>query len=214
MTDADLTALWSAWLRDRAQIHKMIHLTSAMFRAHAEAVAAAARRSPPAADAPIGRVESWEDGRGPNSNVPNVPMPPEVTCAKCGVKAAAFICSTPGCPVNGGAAHPADERGSFAGLVRGPDGSLEPAGFTCPNLGHQCRPGCHAWDGTRCHNLSLADIAPPATGGVTHAYPADAMPAGLKKACEHRPEAAFGAPMTVYGSAGPYRPTNPEDDGA
>jgi hypothetical protein len=28
-----------------------------------------------------------------------------------------------------------------------------------------------------------------------------------------RPEAAFGKPFTVYGSAGPYRPTNPEDAG-
>jgi hypothetical protein len=118
MTDADLTALWSAWLRDKAQIHKMIHLTSAMFRAHAEAVAAAARRSPP------GRVEAWEDSRG---------------------------------------------RGSFAGLVRGPDGSLEPC------------------------------------GGVTHGYAPDAMPKGLKQACDAR--------FTVYGSAGPYRPTSPEDDG-
>jgi hypothetical protein len=73
VTDADLTALWSAWLKDRAQIHKMIHLTSAMFRAHAEAVAA--RRSP------AGRVEPWCRGRG-----------------------------------------------SFAGLVRGHDGTLEPCG--------------------------------------------------------------------------------------
>lgn len=31
-------------------------------------------------------------------------------------------------------------------------------------------------------------------------------------AVEHRHEAAFGKPFTVYGSAGPYRPTNPCDE--
>jgi len=30
------------------------------------------------------------------------------TCPKCGAQGAAFICSTPGCPVNGGAAYGAD----------------------------------------------------------------------------------------------------------
>lgn len=28
-----------------------------------------------------------------------------VTCPKCGAQGMAFICDTPGCPVNGGAAH-------------------------------------------------------------------------------------------------------------
>lgn len=28
-----------------------------------------------------------------------------IRCSKCGAKAAAFVCSTPGCPVNGGAAY-------------------------------------------------------------------------------------------------------------
>jgi hypothetical protein len=28
-----------------------------------------------------------------------------VRCPNCGTEAAVFICSTPGCPVNGGAAH-------------------------------------------------------------------------------------------------------------
>ena len=61
MTGADLNGLWSAWLRDRAQIHKAGCLQSAITRALAEAVAAAARRSPP------GRVEAWEDSRGRGS---------------------------------------------------------------------------------------------------------------------------------------------------
>jgi hypothetical protein len=156
VTDADLTALWSAWLRDRAQIHRMINLTSAMFRAHAEAVAAAARRSPPGRVEPIGRVESWEDGRGPNSNVPNGDYGPS--------------------------AREILERGSFAGMHRGPDGTLEPCDPGVPHQWHDTK------DGQMCAACCIErpyppQIVPPATGGVTHAYPADAMPAGLKKAC-------------------------------
>jgi hypothetical protein len=30
---------------------------------------------------------------------------PVIECPKCGAKGAVFICDTPGCPVNGGAAH-------------------------------------------------------------------------------------------------------------
>jgi hypothetical protein len=129
MTDADLTALWSAWLRDRAQIHKMINLTSAMFRAHAEAVAAADRRSPP------GRVEALEDSRG---------------------------------------------RGSFAGLVRAPDGTLEPCDPGVPHQWHDTK------DGQMCAACCIErpyppQIAPPATGGVTVAtVPANKA---LRKAC-------------------------------
>jgi hypothetical protein len=38
-------------------------------------------------------------------------VPIILSCPKCGLKGAAFICSTPGCPVNGGAAwgHQGDE---------------------------------------------------------------------------------------------------------
>ena len=35
---------------------------------------------------------------------------PLTTCPKCGATAAAFICSTPGCPVNGGAAYEPESR--------------------------------------------------------------------------------------------------------
>jgi hypothetical protein len=180
MTDADLTALWSAWLRDRAQIHKMIHLTSAMFRAHAEAVAAAARRSPPGRVEPIGRVESWEDGRGPNSNVPNGDWP----------KA-----SDHG-PSLGEILH----RGSFAGMHRGPDGTLEPergpdhrfaAGPPCKMLAlTKCLPGCKFDTSGPCARTGMAEaVAEPHgqhCGGVTVAtVPANKA---LRKACKPRPE--------------------------
>jgi len=151
MTDADLTALWSAWLRDRAQIHKMIHLTSSMFRAHAEAVAAAARRSPP------GRVEPWGDSRG---------------------------------------------RGSFAGLTRAPDGTLEPVPFRdrdpfagpppCAMLADTpCLPSCEFGLGpTPCARTGMAEaVAEPhgqPCGGVTVAtVPANKA---LRSACKPRPE--------------------------
>ncbi len=45
---------------------------------------------------------AWEM---PNGGILWSNNPPMETCPKCGVQAAAFICSTPGCPVNGGAAY-------------------------------------------------------------------------------------------------------------
>lgn len=46
MTDTDLRALFDAWLRDRAQVHKLANLSSAVLRAYTEAVTAAAVRTP------------------------------------------------------------------------------------------------------------------------------------------------------------------------
>lgn len=157
---ADLMAVCKLFAANPSHVERATCVHRLVALMLSEAVAAAARRSPPAADERIGRVESWEDGRGPNSNVP-------IDCCGCG-RTDGF-CTHPGCA----AAGPNPARGSFAGLTRGPDGTLEPA------------------------------------GGVTHAYPADAMPAGLRKACEHRPEAAFGKPVTFHGDTGPIVPTNP-----
>jgi hypothetical protein len=114
-----------------------------------------------------------------------------------------------------------DSRGQFAGLCRGKDGLLQPAAFTCPNLGHVCRPDCHAWDGARCHNVSLSDIYPPQIKPpqITH----DMQPANreIRKACatsaaliagHYRGQADFAPPVTMHGDTGPLT-INPEDAG-
>lgn len=102
-----------------------------------------------------------------------------------------------------------DSRGSFAGLARGPDGTLEPAPFRDRDP-FVDPPPCAVFPGWRCKSSCERGLGPNQcarkAGGVTHGYAPDAMPAGLRKACDAR--------FTVYGSAGPYRPTNPEDDGA
>jgi hypothetical protein len=189
MTDADLTALWSAWLKDRAQIHKMINLTSAMFRAHAEAVAAAARRSPPGRVERAGRVESWEDGRGPNSNVPNGVVrvcseadiyPPQIAPPAPG---GVTVATVPANKAMRSACKPRPELDRLIERARG-------------------------------HVMTDAEIQAQRESWVRGQVGMgdDADEAKARQAM--RPEAAFGAPMTVYGSAGPYVATNPEDDGA
>jgi hypothetical protein len=86
--------------------------------------------------------------------------------------------------------------------------------------------GVSIWGGTEnvITDAAAADLACALIAEVNHKTPiADAaLPSGrpLSDAAKDlirqavRPEAAFGKPFTVYGSAGPYRPTNPEDDGA
>jgi hypothetical protein len=81
----------------------------------------------PAAEQPAARASERGEGRGASTGLL---QPPDITCPKCGARGAAFICSTPGCPVNGGAAHPSPypdpaERG-FVGAVYGPAGEWKP----------------------------------------------------------------------------------------
>lgn len=56
----------------------------------------------------------------------NIQTAPIVTCKKCGATGAVFICSTPGCPVNGGAAAPRPPVQLIPGYTKRPPPREQP----------------------------------------------------------------------------------------
>lgn len=66
------------------------------------------------------RHERGETGVGMSDGV----VLPEFTCSKCNARGHLFVCSTPGCPVNSGAAHSSGASGTpeRTGLHGGPPG--------------------------------------------------------------------------------------------
>ncbi len=83
---------------------------------------AAGSEAAPSADVPLEPAQDALEGNGPTFNGTDTSGPVQdpvaasetrargqgleiTTCPKCGVSAMAFICDTPGCPVNGGAAY-------------------------------------------------------------------------------------------------------------
>ena len=95
MTDADLSALWSAWFRDRTKLHRACNLISAIVREMADCRAAS---PPPAAEEPAARVSKPAEGRGDflGSLALRECRGRGCRCPKCGLDD--VVCSHPECP--------------------------------------------------------------------------------------------------------------------